>query len=61
MKLPILTLALVGAPALWALGPEDIANKTIRISMSDALIARSDINQAPEAPWYWLAAVIVSC
>lgn len=54
MKLPILTLALVGAPALWALGPEDIANKTIRISMSDALIARSDINQAPEAPWYWL-------
>ncbi|MBQ2380833.1 MAG: ankyrin repeat domain-containing protein [Akkermansia sp.] len=41
-------------PALWALGPADIANKTIRLDMSRAQVSRSDFQQKPLLPWYQL-------
>ena len=43
------------APAsLWAAAPVSVADKTIRISMGDALVARADLHQPPVAPWYRL-------
>ena len=49
-----LFLALTCVPSLWALGPDDIANKTIRLDMSESQVSRSDIYQAPVLPWYQL-------
>ena len=48
---------LVSAPALWALGPEDISGQTIRLEMSGAQIARSPMYGIPAAPWYTLGEV----
>lgn len=42
-------------PALWALGPADIANKTIRLNMNESQVARSKIHQEPALPWYQLS------
>lgn len=47
-------LMLTGVPKLWALGPVDIANKTIRLNMNESQVARSDIYQEPALPWYQL-------
>lgn len=47
-------LMLTGVPKLWALGPVDIANKTIRLDMSRAQVSRSDFQQKPQLPWYQL-------
>lgn len=45
---------LTSTPVLWALGPDDIANKTIRLDMSESQVARADMYQEPELPWYQL-------
>jgi hypothetical protein len=58
MQIPrshILICLLAGAPTLWALGPEDITNKTIRLDMNESQVARSDIYQEPTLPWYQLS------
>ena len=47
-------LSMLGAVPLWALGPADAAHKTIRISMEEAQVARSDMYQEPTLPWYQL-------
>lgn len=50
----LLMWLLAGAPTLWALGPENIANKTIRLNMNESQVSRSDIYQKPTLPWYQL-------
>lgn len=58
MQIPrshILICILAGAPTLWALGPADITNKTIRLDMNESQVARSDIYQEPTLPWYQLS------
>lgn len=50
--LPLIMLA--GAPALWALGPADIANRTVRLNMNNALVAHSAMYGQPVHPWYML-------
>ena len=50
----LLLCCLSVTPALWALGPADIANKTIRLDMSRAQVSRSDFQQKPQLPWYQL-------
>ncbi|MBQ8480368.1 MAG: hypothetical protein IJ503_08295, partial [Akkermansia sp.] len=50
-------IMLVGAPALWALGPANIANKTVRLDMSRSQVSRSDFQKKPELPWYQLDAI----
>lgn len=47
-------LLLIGTPALWALGPEKMAGKTLRLGMNGMQVARSPIYQAPAPPWYTL-------
>lgn len=51
----LLLCFLTGTPGLWALGPEDIGNKTIRLNMNESQVSRSDIYQAPALPWYQLS------
>lgn len=48
----LLMWLLAGAPTLWALGPEDIANHTVSIHMTGAQVARSRMYQVPELPWH---------
>lgn len=50
-------IMLVGAPALWALGPADIANQTVRLNMNNALVARTAMYGQPTSPWYMLGDV----
>lgn len=50
----LLLCCLSVTPALWALGPADIANKTIRLNMNESQVARSKIYQEPALPWYQL-------
>ena len=50
-------LFLTGAPAAWALGPEDISGLTVRLEMSGAQIARAPMYGIPAAPWYTLGEV----
>lgn len=50
-------LVLTGAPALWALGPEDISGLTVRLEMSGAQIARGPAYGTPVLPWYTLGNV----
>lgn len=51
----LLLCCLSVTPALWALGPADIANKTIRLNMNESQAARSKIYQQPALPWYQLS------
>lgn len=51
--LPLFLLS-SAAPALWALGPDDISGKTLRLGMNGMQVARSPIYQAPAPPWYTL-------
>lgn len=50
-------LFLTTAPAVWALGPEDISGQTVRLEMSGAQIARSPMYGIAAAPWYTLGEV----
>ena len=54
MKKSLTLLALLGSPVLWAMGPADAGHKTIRLSMAEAQVARSDMYQDAELPWYQL-------
>lgn len=54
MKQTLVILALLGSAELWALGPTDIAHKTVRINMENALVARTDMYQEAAQPWYLL-------
>lgn len=53
----LLLCCLSATPALWALGPTDIANKTIRLNMNESQVARSEIHQEPALPWYQLGSI----
>lgn len=50
----IITWAVLSSPALWAIGPQDISDKKIRIDMNEALMARSGMQLEPQYPWYLL-------
>lgn len=52
MKKALLSIALLSAPTLWALGPDSLAGKTISIDMTHALVARTDMHRPAEGPWY---------
>lgn len=52
MKKSLATLALLGTAELWALGPADIAHKTVHINMENVLLARTDMYQEAAGPWY---------
>ncbi len=54
MKKTLAIIALLSSAELWALGPADIANKTVRIDMENAQVARSDMYQDAALPWYLL-------
>ncbi|MBO5684892.1 MAG: ankyrin repeat domain-containing protein, partial [Akkermansia sp.] len=46
--------ALLVPSSLWAAAPESLADKTIRISMIDAVVARADLHKPAKGPWYRL-------
>ena len=50
----LLPLLLLGTPALWALGPDNMTGKTLRLGMNGMQISRSPIYHAPVPPWYTL-------
>lgn len=50
----LLPLLLIGTPALWALGPDNMTGKTLRLGMNGMQISRSPIYHAPVPPWYTL-------
>lgn len=52
MKQTLFTLILLASPVLPAQGMSDIANHTVRIQMTGAQVARSDIYQAETLPWH---------
>ncbi len=52
MKQTLFTLALVASPVLFAQGPSDIANHTVRIQMTGAQVARSGMYQPAALPWH---------
>ena len=54
MKKPLAIIALLSSANLWALGPADIAEKTVYIHMENAQVARSGMYQPASLPWYQL-------
>lgn len=54
MKKTFIILSLISSTALGALGPADMINKTICISMADAQVSRTDMYQEIKLPWYQL-------
>lgn len=57
MKISLIIVALLGTAELWALGPTDIANKTVRINMENVLAARTDMYQEAAQPWFLLTGI----